>query len=129
MTSVADNRCRWETYRLFLKILQFSGHDPACGLCHGPKVAGSTEDFLVICDTDGSKIDGRVGFAFVVFRSSVESENFQFRIRDESSAFVAELVTSYASFLQQVLWILWARINDNSFPTKSKKRDVKKICK
>ncbi|GFX42908.1 putative 115 kDa protein in type-1 retrotransposable element R1DM [Trichonephila clavipes] len=43
----------------------------------------STEDFPVICYTDGSKIDGRVGFAFVVFRSGVESENFQFRIRDE----------------------------------------------
>ncbi|GFY28608.1 regulator of G-protein signaling 7 [Trichonephila clavipes] len=38
-------------------------------------------------------------------------------------------VTSYASFLQQVLWVLWARINGNSFPTKSKKRDVKKRCK
>ncbi|GFW03366.1 hypothetical protein TNCV_472221 [Trichonephila clavipes] len=42
----------------------------------------STEDFPVICYTDGSKIDGRGGFAFVVFRSGVESENFQFRIRD-----------------------------------------------
>ncbi|GFT18746.1 RNase H domain-containing protein [Trichonephila clavipes] len=50
----------------------------------------STEDFPVICYTDGSKIDGRVGFAFVVFRSDVESENFQFRIRDECTAFVAE---------------------------------------
>ncbi|GFY27795.1 putative 115 kDa protein in type-1 retrotransposable element R1DM [Trichonephila clavipes] len=36
----------------------------------------STEYFPVICYTDGSKIDGRVGFAFVVFRSGVESENF-----------------------------------------------------
>ncbi|GFU57208.1 uncharacterized protein TNCV_4887081 [Trichonephila clavipes] len=50
----------------------------------------STEDFPVNCYTDGSKIDGRVGFAFVVFRSDVESENFQFRIRDECTAFVAE---------------------------------------
>ncbi|GFT84817.1 uncharacterized protein TNCV_2767981 [Trichonephila clavipes] len=40
----------------------------------------STEDSPVICCTDVSKIDGRVGFAFVVFRSGVESENFQFRI-------------------------------------------------
>ncbi|GFT91881.1 hypothetical protein TNCV_3840331 [Trichonephila clavipes] len=46
----------------------------------------------VICYTDGSKIDGRVGFAFVVFRSGVESENFQFRIRDECTVFVAELL-------------------------------------
>ncbi|GFX66984.1 RNase H domain-containing protein [Trichonephila clavipes] len=52
----------------------------------------NTEDFLVICSTDGSKIDGRVGFAFVVFRSGVESENFQFRIRDECTVFVAELL-------------------------------------
>ncbi|GFT98383.1 transposable element Tc3 transposase [Trichonephila clavipes] len=51
----------------------------------------STEDFTVICYTDGSKIDGRVGFAFVVFRSGVESENFQFRIRDECTVFVAEI--------------------------------------
>ncbi|GFX08561.1 uncharacterized protein TNCV_4170601 [Trichonephila clavipes] len=50
------------------------------------------EDFPVICYTDGSKIDGRVGFAFVVFRSGVESENFQFRIRDECTVFVAELL-------------------------------------
>ncbi|GFW66257.1 hypothetical protein TNCV_1711561 [Trichonephila clavipes] len=34
----------------------------------------STEDFPVISYTDGNKIDGRVGFAFVVFRSGVESE-------------------------------------------------------
>ncbi|GFU96541.1 retrovirus-related Pol polyprotein from type-1 retrotransposable element R1 [Trichonephila clavipes] len=51
-----------------------------------------TEDFPVICYTDGSKIDGRVGFAFVVFRSGVESENFQFRICDECTVFVAELL-------------------------------------
>ncbi|GFV08230.1 RNase H domain-containing protein [Trichonephila clavipes] len=38
------------------------------------------DDFPVICYTDGSKIDGRDGFAFVVFRSGVESEHFQFRI-------------------------------------------------
>ncbi|GFW31449.1 RNase H domain-containing protein [Trichonephila clavipes] len=50
----------------------------------------NTEDFPVICYTDGSKIDGRVGFAFVVFRSGVESENFRFRIRDECTVFVAE---------------------------------------
>ncbi|GFT37047.1 acetoacetyl-CoA synthetase [Trichonephila clavipes] len=52
----------------------------------------STEDFPVISYTYGSKIDGRVGFAFVVFRSGVESENFQFRIRDECTVFVAELL-------------------------------------
>ncbi|GFV79515.1 hypothetical protein TNCV_279701 [Trichonephila clavipes] len=49
----------------------------------------STEDFPVICYTDGSKIDGRVSFTFVVFRSGVQSEKFQFRIRDECTVFVA----------------------------------------
>ncbi|GFV52367.1 uncharacterized protein TNCV_855371 [Trichonephila clavipes] len=52
----------------------------------------STENFPVICNTDGSKIDGRVGFAFVVFRNGVEPENFQLRIRDEGTVFVAELL-------------------------------------
>ncbi|GFT41702.1 RNase H domain-containing protein [Trichonephila clavipes] len=52
----------------------------------------SAEDFFDICYTDDSKIDGRVGFTFVVFRSGVESENFQFRIRDECTVFVAELL-------------------------------------
>ncbi|GFV29152.1 RNase H domain-containing protein [Trichonephila clavipes] len=52
----------------------------------------STDDFPVICYTDGSKIDGRVGFAFVVFRSGVESDNFQFRTRDECTVFAAELL-------------------------------------
>ncbi|GFV76158.1 RNase H domain-containing protein [Trichonephila clavipes] len=52
----------------------------------------STDIFPVICYTDSSKIDGRVGFAFVVFRSGVESENFQFRIRDECTVFEAELL-------------------------------------
>ncbi|GFV56489.1 RNase H domain-containing protein [Trichonephila clavipes] len=52
----------------------------------------STDNCPVFCYTDGSKIDGRVGFAFVVFRSGVESENFQLRIRDECTVFVAELL-------------------------------------
>ncbi|GFT05202.1 RNase H domain-containing protein [Trichonephila clavipes] len=42
-----------------------------------------------------------VGFAFVVFRSGVESENFQFRIREECTVFVAELL--YLNFA--VKWI------------------------
>ncbi|GFS52360.1 uncharacterized protein TNCV_4850721 [Trichonephila clavipes] len=64
--------------RIAINIVQFSDKN--------------TEDFPVICYTDGSKIDGRVGFAFVVFRSGVESENFQFRICDECTVFVAELL-------------------------------------
>ncbi|GFV61864.1 RNase H domain-containing protein [Trichonephila clavipes] len=46
----------------------------------------STDDFTVTCYTDG-----RVGFVFV-FRSGVESEHFQFRICDECTVFVAELL-------------------------------------
>ncbi|GFW97436.1 hypothetical protein TNCV_4991131 [Trichonephila clavipes] len=52
----------------------------------------STDDFSVICCTLGSKIDGRIGFAFVVFRSGVESEHFQFKVRDQCTVFVAELL-------------------------------------
>ncbi|GFV66196.1 RNase H domain-containing protein [Trichonephila clavipes] len=50
----------------------------------------STDDFPVILYTDGSKTDGRVGFDFVMFRSGVEYEHFQFRSRDECTVFVAE---------------------------------------
>ncbi|GFV18369.1 uncharacterized protein TNCV_4898721 [Trichonephila clavipes] len=52
----------------------------------------STDDFHVICYTDGSKIDGRVGFAFVVFMSGVEYEHFLFRIHCECTVFVAEIL-------------------------------------
>ncbi|GFS56744.1 hypothetical protein TNCV_2221791 [Trichonephila clavipes] len=49
----------------------------------------STEDFPVICYTDGSKIDGRVGFAFVVFRSGVESRTFNLEfISDDAQVVV-----------------------------------------
>ncbi|GFX09700.1 RNase H domain-containing protein [Trichonephila clavipes] len=77
----------------------------------------STDDFPVIGYTDGSKIDGRVGFAFVVFRSGVESEYFQFRIRDECTVFVAELLClSFA-----VKWITEqnSAISDNLICTDS----------
>ncbi|GFX16231.1 uncharacterized protein TNCV_4704851 [Trichonephila clavipes] len=61
-------------------------------LTYYKKLNGITDDFPVIWHTDSSKIDGRVGFAFVVFRSGVEFEHFQFRIRDECPIFVAELL-------------------------------------
>ncbi|GFX34514.1 RNase H domain-containing protein [Trichonephila clavipes] len=51
-----------------------------------------TDDFPLICYTNGSKIDERVGFAFVVFRSGVESNNFHCRIRDECIFFVVEFL-------------------------------------
>ncbi|GFW49008.1 DUF4817 domain-containing protein [Trichonephila clavipes] len=49
-------------------------------------------DFPVICYTDGGESDGRVSFAFVAFKSGVDSKHFQFRIRDERTVFVAELL-------------------------------------
>ncbi|GFU89705.1 uncharacterized protein TNCV_2265951 [Trichonephila clavipes] len=59
-------------------------------------------DFPVICYTDCSKMDDRVGFTFVVFRNSIESENFQFRICDECTVFVAELLC----FNFAIKWII-----------------------
>lgn len=52
----------------------------------------SVEEFPVYCYTDGSKIDGKVGFAFVVFRGGIEFEYLQFRIPDECTVFIAELL-------------------------------------
>lgn len=52
----------------------------------------TTDDFPIICYTDGSKIDGKVGLAFVVFRDGYEIEHHQFRIRDQCTVFIAELL-------------------------------------
>ncbi|GFS62498.1 RNase H domain-containing protein [Trichonephila clavipes] len=65
----------------------------------------STDDLPVICYTDGSKIDGRVGFAFVVFRSDVESEHFQFRIRDEYPVFAALSLSELLCLNFAIKWI------------------------
>ncbi|GBN95649.1 hypothetical protein AVEN_274393-1 [Araneus ventricosus] len=42
--------------------------------------------------TDGSKIDQKVGAAFVYFLDGVEIENGQFRLKDGGSVFMAEVM-------------------------------------
>ncbi|GFT36002.1 retrovirus-related Pol polyprotein from type-1 retrotransposable element R1 4 [Trichonephila clavipes] len=48
-------------------------------------------NFPVVCFTDDSKINTKVGLAFVIFQDFIEIETRQFRIRDECSVFQAEL--------------------------------------
>ncbi|GBM01462.1 hypothetical protein AVEN_209283-1 [Araneus ventricosus] len=64
------------------------------------------DNFPVVCFTDGSKINSKVGLAFVVFQDHVENEVHQFRIGDECSVFQAELLC----IAQAVNWI---RTNEN----------------
>ncbi|GBM57926.1 hypothetical protein AVEN_205999-1 [Araneus ventricosus] len=64
------------------------------------------DNFPVVCFTDGSKINSKVGLAFVVFKDHIETEVHQFRIRDECSIFQAELLC----IAQAVNWI---RTNEN----------------
>ncbi|GFX10829.1 RNA-directed DNA polymerase from mobile element jockey [Trichonephila clavipes] len=49
-------------------------------------------NFPVVCFTDGSKTNTKVGLAFVIFQDFIEIETCQFRIRDECSVFQAELL-------------------------------------
>ncbi|GBM45597.1 hypothetical protein AVEN_86538-1 [Araneus ventricosus] len=58
-------------------------------------------NFPVVYFTDGSKINSKVGLAFVVFQDHIETEVHQFRIRDECSVFQAELLC----IAQAVTWI------------------------
>ncbi|GFW87436.1 RNA-directed DNA polymerase from mobile element jockey [Trichonephila clavipes] len=44
-------------------------------------------NFPVVCFTDGSKINTKVGLAFVIFQDFIEIGTRQFRIRDECSVF------------------------------------------
>ncbi|GBM02459.1 hypothetical protein AVEN_76507-1 [Araneus ventricosus] len=61
---------------------------------------------VVVCFTNGSKINSKVGLAFVVFQDHVETEVYQFRRREEFSVFQAELLC----IAQAVNWI---RNNEN----------------
>ncbi|GFW25447.1 retrovirus-related Pol polyprotein from type-1 retrotransposable element R1 4 [Trichonephila clavipes] len=58
-------------------------------------------NFPVVCFTDGSKINSKVGLAFVIFQDFIEIGTRQFRIRDECSVFQAELLC----IAQAVSWI------------------------
>ncbi|GFX80495.1 RNase H domain-containing protein [Trichonephila clavipes] len=57
--------------------------------------------FPVVCFTDGSKINTKVGLAFVILQDFIEIETRQFRIRDECSVFQAELLC----IAEAVSWI------------------------
>lgn len=54
---------------------------------HNNKISN---DFHFVCYTDGSKIHGKDGFEFIVFRDGLELEHRKFRIRDKYMVFIAE---------------------------------------
>ncbi|GBM37523.1 hypothetical protein AVEN_4196-1 [Araneus ventricosus] len=47
------------------------------------------DNFPVVCFTDASKINSKVGVAFVAFQDHIETEVHQFIIRDECNVFQA----------------------------------------
>ncbi|GFS60576.1 RNase H domain-containing protein [Trichonephila clavipes] len=50
------------------------------------------QEYKTVCFTDGSKLNGRVGLACVIYEEGVENVTFQHRLRDECSVFQAELL-------------------------------------
>ncbi|KAG8190140.1 hypothetical protein JTE90_026708 [Oedothorax gibbosus] len=50
------------------------------------------EEYNIVCFTDGSKLNGQVDLAFVVYENRIEKETIQHRIPDDCSVFKAELV-------------------------------------
>ncbi|GFY19219.1 RNase H domain-containing protein [Trichonephila clavipes] len=50
------------------------------------------QEYKTVCFTDGSKLNGRVGLACVIYEKGVEYVTFQHRLRDECSVFQAELL-------------------------------------
>ncbi|XP_054715555.1 uncharacterized protein LOC129225035 [Uloborus diversus] len=50
------------------------------------------DHYNLTCFTDGSKLEGRVGLAFVVYENGMKKETVQHRISDECSVFQAELL-------------------------------------
>ncbi|GFX03959.1 transforming growth factor-beta-induced protein ig-h3 [Trichonephila clavipes] len=45
------------------------------------------QKYKTVCFTDGSKLNGRVGLACVIYEEGVENVTFQHRLRDECSVF------------------------------------------
>ncbi|GFS74478.1 retrovirus-related Pol polyprotein from type-1 retrotransposable element R1 4 [Trichonephila clavipes] len=68
-------------------------------------------NFSVVCFKDGSKINTKVGLAFVIFQDFIEIETRQFRIRSECSVFQAELLC----IAQAVSWICNNEIHSSNF--------------
>ncbi|GFS53402.1 RNase H domain-containing protein [Trichonephila clavipes] len=50
------------------------------------------QEYKSVCFTDGSKLNGRVGLACVIYEEGVENVTFQHRLRDECSVLQAELL-------------------------------------
>ncbi|GFX17914.1 RNase H domain-containing protein [Trichonephila clavipes] len=50
------------------------------------------QEFKTVCFTDGSKLNGKVGLACVIYEEGVENVIFQHRLRDECSVFQAKLL-------------------------------------
>ncbi|GFW12849.1 uncharacterized protein TNCV_3885591 [Trichonephila clavipes] len=69
----------------------------------------------IVCFTDGSKINTKVGLAFVIFQDFIEIGTRQFRIRDECSVFQAELLC----IAQAVSWICNNEILSSNFLIRS----------
>ncbi|GFW39072.1 transforming growth factor-beta-induced protein ig-h3 [Trichonephila clavipes] len=46
-------------------------------------------EYKTICFTNGSKLNGRVGLASIIYEEGVEKVTFQHRLKDEGSAFQA----------------------------------------
>ncbi|GFW73813.1 RNase H domain-containing protein [Trichonephila clavipes] len=50
------------------------------------------QEYKTVCFTDGSKLNGRVCLACVIYEEGAEYVTFQHRLRDECSVFQAELL-------------------------------------
>ncbi|GFV52811.1 RNase H domain-containing protein [Trichonephila clavipes] len=57
------------------------------------------QEYKTVYFTDGSKLNGRVGLACVIYEEGVENVTFQHRLRDECSVFKAELLCIYLIIL------------------------------
>lgn len=77
--------------------------DESCGMNQEGRL-GLNDRIRVF--TDGSKIEEKVGGAFVVFKNGLEIYNLKFRIGDNSSVFVAEL----AALEKAVDWIILNKV-------------------
>ncbi|GFY62759.1 transforming growth factor-beta-induced protein ig-h3 [Trichonephila inaurata madagascariensis] len=47
------------------------------------------QEYKTVCFTDGSKLNGRVGLACVIYEEGIENVTFQHRLKEECSVFLA----------------------------------------
>nr|XP_042903993.1 uncharacterized protein LOC122270499 [Parasteatoda tepidariorum] len=57
-----------------------------------PYVNNVFQEYKTICFTDGSKLDGRVGLAFVIYENGTENVTAKHRLHNECTVFQAELL-------------------------------------